>query len=584
MGTQWISRESNSNTRAGAALGAGAGSSALADPLPVPEFIQRFLGARGFLNPEAFEALRAPKLSLLKEPLLLKDMDLAVDRLARAFVDQEKICIYADFDLDGSSGLALLFRGLNELGFKGVERYQPKRLSEGYGFHASAVDEISSQGVKVIITVDVGITALEACNRAFERGIDVIITDHHQPLDQLPKAFAVVNPKRLDCTSGLSYLSGAGVAFYLLRALKRKLVDLNLISSSTLNLRLLLDYLTIGTLTDMVPLIEDNRPLMKAGLQVLRETQRPGLRLLMDELGLKRESLSSQEVAIRLSPKLNALSRMDAGILPIDLYLADSDAQAEALISQVMKSNEARVRHQQEGEKLAHSLLQSWTDSNFVFVYSDRFHRGVVGLLATKLASSMGVPAFVGSLGEAGEIVGSARWPQGQMGRLVEALRFCDSALVRHGGHHSAAGFELESSKTPAFQELLRAFFENIPAEKDVELIYDLDASLAELNLDNLNHLEQLEPYGVGFPVPSFQIEAQIQKVQTLRGGHLKFTLEDPQNASQIREALWFSPPTGCSEADFQKGWTIRAICEMQRNAFGGRRLLQLLIRELARK
>jgi len=580
MGTQWISRESSAN----ATTNNNVGSGAVADPLPVPEFIQRFLGARGCLDPEAFEALRAPKLNLLKEPLLLKDMDLVVDRLARAFVDQEKICIYADFDLDGSSGLALLFRGLNELGFKGLERYQPKRLSEGYGFHASAVDEITGQGVKVIITVDVGITALEACNRALERSIDVIITDHHQPLDQLPKAFAVVNPKRLDCTSGLSYLSGAGVAFYLLRALKRKLVDSNLASSSTLNLRSLLDYLTIGTLTDMVPLVEDNRPLMRAGLQVLRETKRPGLRLLMAELGLNRDSLTSQEVAIRLSPKLNALSRMDAGILPIDLYLADTDAQAEALISQVMKSNEARVRHQQDGEKLAHSLLHHWTEPNFVFVSSDRFHRGVVGLLATKLASSMGVPAFVGSLGEGGEIVGSARWPQGQTGRLVEALRFCDAALVRHGGHHSAAGFELESSKTAAFQELLREFFENIPAETDIELIYDLDASLTELNLDNLNHLEQLEPYGVGFPVPSFQIEAQIQKVQTLRGGHLKFTLEDPQNSSQIREALWFSPPTGCSEADFQKGWTIRAICEMQRNAFGGRRLLQLLIRELTRK
>src|SRR6185312_17143063 len=249
-----------------------------------PVLIQKFLLGRGFKDLAEIQNFFQSKLSDLKEPLLMKDMDKAVARLVQVFEKQEKVCVYADFDLDGTSGLALLTDGLRQLGFKNVFLAQPRRLSDGYGFHAHIVEELARQGVTCIVTVDVGITANKAVATASELGIDVIVTDHHQPGPVLPPGFAVVNPNQAGDASGLGYLCGAGVAFYLLRALKRGLINKNLIAESTLDLRSVLDCFCIATLTDMVPLVGDNRSLVKQGLQQLEKTKRPGLKSLLESL------------------------------------------------------------------------------------------------------------------------------------------------------------------------------------------------------------------------------------------------------------------------------------------------------------
>ncbi|MCX7978628.1 MAG: DHH family phosphoesterase, partial [Bdellovibrionaceae bacterium] len=247
--------------------------------------------ARGWSNSSSLADFLHPKVSNIRPAESLLNMKVAVDRLVQAYRNNERICLYTDFDLDGSGGLALLKLGMEGLGYKNLISYQPRRLTEGYGFHAHAVDIVASQGASLIVTVDVGITAISAVRKARELGLDVIITDHHLPGEELPQALAVINPNQPGDNSGLGYLSGAGVAFYLLRALKRALQNAGL-ARQDFDLREVLEFFTISTLTDMVPLIGDNRALVRAGLKCLEGTRKPGLRALLETLNLSGRPLT----------------------------------------------------------------------------------------------------------------------------------------------------------------------------------------------------------------------------------------------------------------------------------------------------
>ncbi|MGZ3749428.1 MAG: single-stranded-DNA-specific exonuclease RecJ, partial [Pseudobdellovibrionaceae bacterium] len=461
-----------------------------------PPLIGQILASRGFSDSSQVDKFLFPKLTSLKEPLLLKGMDQAVARLGQAALHKEKVCIYADFDLDGTSGLALLKLGMQALGFADVIHYQPKRLSEGYGFHAHAVEELHKQGVTLIVTVDVGITANPAVEKAQALGIDVILTDHHLPGAVLPPAFVIVNPNQKSDDSGLGYLCGAGVAFYLLRALKRYFFDHPTLPKNNFDLKEVLDFFTIATLTDMVPLLEDNRVLVKHGLLKLSETRRPGLRALLAELGLENRPLTSQDVAIRFAPKLNALSRMECGILPIDLFLVEEVPQANKMVCQVLKNNSTRVQLQSDAEAEAMELLKNWSYKDFIFVASRNFHRGVVGLIATKLSQVFNKPAFVGAWGEDDVIVGSARLPSGQEACLVEALSSASEVLNRFGGHSAASGFELQSDKLPAVIQCLDThFFELHQKPKALEVFYDVEAKLGDVGASLMKWYDFVGPF-----------------------------------------------------------------------------------------
>ena len=508
-------------------------------------------------------------------------MQKAVDRLIAAYRSQEKVCVYADFDLDGTSGLALLWEGLEKLGFKNVTGYQPKRLSEGYGFHASAVEELAREGVTVIITVDVGITAFKAGETARELGVDVILTDHHLPLDHLPKVFTLINPNQGDCPSGLGYLCGAGVAFYLLRALKRGLVDAGLVSEESLPLRELLDFLTIATLTDMVPLVKDNRPLVRVGLSQLSITQRPGLQLLLENLGLSGKVLTSQDVGIKFAPKLNALSRMEAGLRPIDLMRASHRDIASSMVAQVMENNSTRVELQGQGDVRARELILARSFEKFIFVNHDEFHRGVVGLIATKLASEFNLPAFVGARGADGFVVGSGRLPSGSDLNLLDILGSVSDHMTRFGGHAGAAGFEFHHDQFESILTGLISFFSEQEARPlKATVFYDLDVTTAELDSTFMKWLESLGPFGQGFPPPLFRLsQVKVKERKILRGGHLKLWIENEKG--QSLEALYFSPPKNLAEEKFQKGTFADLLVELQWNDFNGQRTLQLLVRDL---
>ncbi len=552
-----------------------------------PDLIARVLASREILQDQLADLLQ-PKLSELKDPNSLLGMAKAVQRLVQAYKNNEKLCIYADFDLDGTSGLAILKIGLEKLGFKDVAYYQPKRLSEGYGFHADAVTELKNLGVSLIVTVDVGITSFKAFERGKELGVDVILTDHHLPAEKLPDAYVVVNPNQKECTSGLGYLCGAGVAFYLLRALKRAFFEDSELPKNEWDLKEVLEFFCIGTVTDMVPLIGDNRVLVKHGLVALSQTKKPGLRTLLAALNLEDRELTSQDVAIRFAPKLNALSRLENNILPAQIYLETDHRKAQQMVSEILENNVTRQNLQSDAEKKAFEYLESWTEPDFVFVSSDLFHRGVIGLISTKLSQHFNRPAFVGSKNSEGMIVGSSRTPPGSSISLVEALKSCESVLNRFGGHAAAAGFELHETSENLMRKLLKNHFVALKSEpKPLQIDFDTSASISEINSNTMKWHDFIGPFGMGFQVPLIQLsDCKVLSKKELKGGHLKLNLTSSDDESlkqkngNCLEALLFSPSTEIKDK-LSLGNRFHFLAEMQWNYFNGQKSIQLLIKDV---
>lgn len=559
-------------------------------PIGVPRLIWEVLNARGIESEEAIQQWLYPSLKSMRDPLALREMDLLVDRLVRARIHQEPLVIYADYDLDGTSGLALLLSGLRAMGFEDVSYYQPKRLTEGYGLHSAAIEMLyRDRGRRILLSVDLGITAVEEVKFASSLGMDVLITDHHLPKEVLPEAIAVVNPNRGNCDSGLGHLCGTGVAFYLILALRRALMENGILATPAFDPKELLDCFAIGTLTDMVPLIDENRVLVRHGLLQLAKTKRPGLRLLLQALGLWGNSLTSQDVAIRFAPKLNALSRMDTGIMPIDLYLVETESEAQKMVDEVLANNAVRQASQKQAESLALDMLTNEPPTNYIFVYSEKFHRGVVGLVATRLCQDYGLPCFVGSLeSETGQIVGSVRMPDGTSVNALDAMSPAADVLDHFGGHAMAAGFELSIHRTSVFRERLSEFFSTQDQSEPLSKtwVYDAEASLLEFSSAFMAWYENLGPFGVQFAAPLFKItRVDLTQVRSLKGGHLRLTLRENSNSRGFvaLSGLWFSPPkeNPLTHLKLVGGEKVDALVEPQWNYFAGKKTLQLLIHDV---
>lgn len=551
----------------------------------VPSWVWRFLTQR-VQSEKDLEKLLNPTLSDLVDPNKMTGMSEAVERLVQAYLSNEKICIYADFDLDGTSGLSILDVSLKKIGFKNVIYYQPKRLAEGYGFHPSAVEDLSSQGVSLIVTVDVGITSFAAFEKANQLGIDVILTDHHLPVtdengnEKLPAAYCVVNPNQKKDQSGLGYLCGAGVAFYLIRALKRRFFEQESLPKNNWDLKEVLDYFCIGTLTDMVPLINDNRVLVKHGILALQNTNKPGLRALLKELQLDNRDLTSQDVAIKFAPKLNALSRMESDILPRHIYLETDENRASELVETILKNNETRQSLQMSSVESAENFLKDWPYKDFNFVVSDQFHRGVIGLVATKIANDTRKPTFVGAVNSEGVVVGSSRLPSGDEGNLVSALSAAQNVLTRFGGHAAAAGFEFHLNKKDDLIDLLSRYYEELQ-KSDIrfEIEYDTEIKINEITPENMKWYDFFGPFGMGFPTPVFKFSRlNFSQVKEIKGGHIKIVAHDLDTQTQI-DVLYFSPAEN-KKKELQSGRNYDILGEVQLNYFKYKKSVQVLMKD----
>jgi single-stranded-DNA-specific exonuclease len=539
-----------------------------------PLLIKKLLSARGFTADEDVKTFLSASLRHMTSPYTLKDMNLAVDRLVKAFENEEHILVYGDFDLDGSSGLALLVDGLKDFGFHKVTYFQPKRLTDGYGLHAKFIEAFKAQGVDVILTVDLGITAIDAATECRRLGVDLIITDHHQPQEFLPNALAVVNPNRIDCTSGLGYLCGAGVGYYLLLALKMKWFERGV--PHKWDPKASLDLLLIAILTDMVPLKKENRALAKHGLTQFQNTQRPALQFLLKSLKMVGRPLSGQDVAIGFAPKLNALSRLEQGVLPVDLFLEKDIAKAAAITSQALKMNEERKSLQAEAEQEAAALHVVNGDQSFAFVYSENFHKGVIGLVATRLTQNLQIPSFVCAVIE-GHLVGSARAPDTYGISLLEIFSAASECLEGFGGHKSAAGFQMQLGQVDAFRNKLAEILKN-PPSPNLQVRYDTEAELKDLNDETLEALDALGPFGTDFPVPVFLVKnLRIATKTVMRGGHIRFSFTD--NSKNRKTALLFSPPPYATYLG--ENQDVDVLVELQWNYYNGRKTTQLLVKDI---
>jgi len=551
------------------------------------------LEARG-IHPDHRGSWLEPSLAQLQAPFSLKGVVDATERLWQAFQKQEVVGIYTDFDLDGSCAVTLLYEGLVALGFKNLVLEQPSRLEDGYGFHEKNVLSLKDKGASLILTADVGITGLAACERARELGIDVIVTDHHQPKLHLPQAFAIINPNQKDCPSGLGYLCGAAVGFYLLRALARKWSnEKQPFVESFLNS--LLDVVALATVADMVPLVGDNRVLVKKGLKSLQQTRRPALRYLLKDLQLEGQDLYTKDVGIKLAPKLNALSRLELSFRPAELLLVKDLSSAQLMVEHAFSVNGERLRLQKEAEALAFQMIESspeMRNSGVCVVGHESFHPGVVGLVASTLTRKWNKPSFVAYKTKEGKWKGSARNPEGFPISLLAALEHVPAGILKaFGGHMAACGFELlDESLLPKLRESLDSYYRREltkSSASELTCYYDFELPMDYWSRESLQVIESLEPYGPGFEAPRFLFkDVLLHQGSRLNQGGLKAQVlgQGGRSLGETLELISFHHPATMEDLWLraaQSGGGLDLIGRLQLNRFRGQERLQLVVDDL---
>ncbi len=565
------------------------------ESLKIPDFLLNVLIGRGFKSSQEIKEFLYPKISTLSDPFLILNMDRAVHRLLLALENQEKMAIYGDYDLDGTFGLVILKEGLEKLGFKFIVPFQPLRHRDGYGLHSHYVEEMKLMGCNLLLTVDVGITANEACERARELGVDVIVTDHHLPQDQLPSAFCIVNPNQHGDKSGLNYLCGAGVALYLIRALRKKMLDLGY--SIAFDIKELLPYYAVATITDMVPLIKDNRLLIKYAFESFKKVENKGLKALLSKLDLKGKKLDGEDIGIKLAPKINALGRLEKDKRPMELVFLENEVQANAYVEELLDLNSKRRIFQDMGVNvveqyiLENNLEENIKRDHFLYFFSDKIHPGVTGLIANHFMTEMGVACFIGSVNaETGKVISSGRKPDNSPGSLVEFISGIKSETCDGGGHSCAIGFEFHVDEASRIHNLAADYF--MKNQLDIvidklqprhQLKFDVEITWKDLHFKNYLWLEFLEPFGVGFEEPRFLIKnvSFIQRT-LLKNKHFKLVAINSSH-NEKNDFLLFNPNSIQRRLITEGLDNMDVVVKIKRDKFRNQNKIQLLIEDICR-
>ena len=451
--------------------------------------IREVLSARRFLKAD---------LKDLRDPYLFQDMDKAVDKILRTINNHERILIYGDYDVDGVTSVALLFSILKEF-TSNLYYYIPNRFQEGYGLNEEAIDIAFKNNIKLIITVDCGISSISEVERANNYGIDVIVTDHHQPQKDLPSAIAIINPK-CDASYPFKELAGVGVSFKVAQALYSKL------GKNQDDLQNLLDYVALGSIADSVPIIDENRILIKYGLKTLNQTKKEGLKALIMESGVNYGNLGTKEVNFVLAPRINAAGRLDDSKLALELLLTDSEYKAAYLSRKLSEIN----KHRQEiGDNILRearefaSIQVKEEDNKVLVLASENWNQGVIGIIASRLVDEFNRPAIIISKKD-GIAKGSGRSIKGF--HLYNVLESCQDILINFGGHELAAGITIESNKIPEFKSRINEISQDFIKEDDLspELKIDAQILLNNINFGLVKDINTLEPFGTGNPQPVF--------------------------------------------------------------------------------
>ncbi len=529
----------------------------LAEDCEINPFLALLLVTRGITDPEsAADFLLGGEIA--DDPFGFADMDAAVERIGRALDQRETMAVYGDYDADGVTSTALLYTYLREKGAD-VSYYIPDREKEGYGLHKESIDALHQQGVKLIITVDNGIAAVEEVAYAAALGIDVVVTDHHQPQEMLPPAVAVVDPHRPDCGSAFKDYAGVGVAFKLACALEGDAAPV---------LERFGDLVAIGTLGDVMPLYGENRALVRAGMRILNEKKRPGLTALAKAAGVEGKELSSANVVFTLVPRINAAGRMSSPGQAARLLLTSQPEVAETLAEEIQQCNvlrqtteggilkEVMERLQREPRLLADRVL---------VIEGEGWHPGVVGIIAARVLERYGKPCVLISVRD-GEAKGSGRSVKGFS--LFNAISACADILTHFGGHELAAGVGLHASDIPAFREKINQYAaERYPLMPVPELRLDFKLRPSQVDVEKLNLLKALEPVGAGNPSPVFGLfQMRLDNVTPLSGGkHVRMSV----SRDDVRlSVLKFGTPY--AEFPFECGQVLNLAVTLERNEYRG--------------
>lgn len=470
----------------------------LAAELDLEQAVAAALAARGLRDADAARAFLDPRVEHLHDPFLLADMERAAERLARALREREPIVVYGDYDVDGLTSTALMVQFLRYLGAQPAV-YVPNRAYEGYSFTAGGVAHCLRAGARVVVSVDNGIASHEPVAELAAAGVDVIITDHHLPGDQLPPAFAVVNPRRRDCDYPYKSLAGVGVAFKLACAVANRLSEGRRRSPEMARfLGEAMAWVALGTVADMMPLTGENRVLAARGLPAIPRSTSPGLAALCRVAGVQADGFSAEDVAFKLAPRINAAGRLGRADIPLALLTAPDEASAAPLAEELDRLNERRRLADREMFAHAQGLLHAQPDEGPLVLHHPDWPSGLLGLVAGRLAQHTGRPAVLISGRADGPSKGSGRSPPGF--DLHAALAACSEHLVSHGGHALAAGFSIEPARVPAFAEAFRAAWRaqsghGVPASP---LEYDAELPLAALTPRLVGQFERLAPFGQG--------------------------------------------------------------------------------------
>ena len=536
----------------------------------INSLLAQILVNRGITESKEIQQFLKPTRSDFYDPYLMPDMEKAVDRILKSIQNNEKVLIYGDYDVDGITSVTVLKSFLEERGLK-VDEYIPNRLDEGYGLNKTAVEKIANEKYTLMITVDCGISAIEEVKYANSLGIEVIITDHHEPGEILPEAVAVVDAKRKDNSYPFRNLAGVGVVFKLIQAIGQKL---ELEEKDYLKY---LDIVCIGTISDIVPLVDENRVIVKLGLMLVEKTRNIGLRTILQLSGYQK--VDSTTISFGIAPRINACGRMGHQEDALKLFLSKDQIEVNELAQKLNEYNKQRQDKEKQIflEALEKIKREAIDQDSVMVIDGENWHHGVIGIVASKITEMYFKPSILLCFeGEEGK--GSGRSIPGF--DLHEALTRCEGSLERFGGHSMAIGLSVKKDQVEELRRKLDIIAEEKQIDKIVSILkVDAEVDLNDINMEIVESLKQLEPFGEENKVPLFVFKnLKIDSIRALsEGKHLKLTLR--QDNKNLINAMGFNQ--GELTNDYRIGDKVDIVGSLEINKFNGEESIQILLKDM---
>lgn len=556
----WINRDININEAKSLAKSAG-----------ISIFLAKIFLSRGIKDSDYIKSFLNPELSSLYDPYLLKDMDKAVNRIIQAIELSQKILIFGDYDVDGITSTSILYDFLSSIS-PNVDYYIPNRINDGYGLSIPTIDRLLARNPELIITVDCGITALDEVKYLSDKNIDIIITDHHELSKEIPAAYAVVNPCRNDCTYPFERLAGVGVVFKLIDALSQRLGQHNA------HLKYL-DLVAVGTIADVVPLIDENRIIVKHGLKSIPNTDNIGLKALLAETNLIGRPITSWSIGFVIAPKINAAGRIDNAEAAVKLFTTKDEFEAKSIALELIKKNKYRQELEAEIYTQVVDIIEAnprYKIEKILVVSGENWHSGIIGIVASKICEKYYKPCILIN-NENGVGKASARSIEGF--NIFNAILHCNLLLTKYGGHELAAGLSIPMQNVEEFTKKINAYADQVLTEPDMTRKINIDLEIIENDLSkkNLQDIEKLAPFGSYNNVPLFLFKnLTIKEIKAMsENQHLKLILD---KNFFLTEAIGFNMGDRLNE--LLPGEIIDIICLLEINRWNNTEKLQLKLKD----